>query len=119
MKTIEIIEKEYLPEQQKLVDIFKQHAKSVMPELPIVFKKVRTSNKTPTHINRIPCKTIGGIKGFWHVSMTVIDFLRLMVKSGIEVQIYENKVCPNCSEHENCPNPEYKVPSGYCDNYKY
>lgn len=91
MKTIEIIEKEYLPEQQKLVNIFKQHVKGVMPELPIIFKKARTSNKAPTHINRIPCKTIGGARGFWNVSMTVIDFVRLMVKSGIEVQIYEKK----------------------------
>lgn len=89
MKTIEIIEKEYLPEQQKLVDIFKQHAKGNAPEFPVIFKLPRVT-KQRQFINRIPCKTIGG-KGDYHIiSMQVIDFVRLMVKYGVEVKIYDD-----------------------------
>lgn len=88
VKTIEIVEKDYLPEQQKLIDILKLHGQGCMPELPVVFKAPRT-NKPRKFINRIPCKTIGG-KGDYHmISMEVIDFVRLMVKSGIEVKIYD------------------------------
>lgn len=88
MKTIQIVPKEYLPEQQKLIDILKLHGQSCMPELPVVFKapRVRTPRK---RINHIPCKTIGG-KGEYHlIAMEVVDFVRLMVKSGIEVRIYD------------------------------
>lgn len=88
MKVIEIIEKEYLPEQQKLIDIFKQHAQGGMPELPVIFKLPRVA-KYRNHINRIPCKTIGGKSGYHIISMLVIDFVRLMVKCGIEVKVYE------------------------------
>ena len=88
MKTVEIVQKEYLPEQQSLIDILNQHLLGEGDGLPIVFKAPRL-NKQRTHINRIPCKTIGG-KGDCHlISMKVIDFVRLMVKSGIEVKIYE------------------------------
>lgn len=88
MKVIEIIEKGYLPEQQKLIDIFKQHAQGCMPELPVIFKLPRVA-KYRQSINRIPCKTIGG-KGDCHlISMHVVDFVRLMVRCGIEVKIYE------------------------------
>ncbi|MFT4107719.1 MAG: hypothetical protein QM657_18350 [Lacrimispora sp.] len=88
MKVIEIIEKGYLLEQQKLVDIFKQHAQGCMPELPVVFKLPR-GPRYRQYINRIPCKTIGG-KGEYHlISMQVVDFVRLMVSCGIEVKIYE------------------------------
>ncbi len=88
MKVIEIIEKGYLPEQQKLIDIFKQHAQGGMPELPIVFKLPRGS-KYRQYINSIPCKRIGGKDEYHLISMQVVDFVRLMVKSGIEVKIYE------------------------------
>lgn len=88
MKTVEIIQKDYLPEQQKLVDILIQHGQSVMPELPVVFKAPRR-NKPRKFINRIPCKTIGGRGDYHLVSMEVVDFVRLMVKSGIEVKIYD------------------------------
>lgn len=88
LKVIEIIEKDYLPEQQKLIDIFKQHAQQGMPELPVIFKLPRVA-KYRNHINRIPCKTIGGKSGYHIISMLVIDFVRLMVKCGIEVKIYE------------------------------
>jgi hypothetical protein len=58
----------------------------MMPELPVIFKLPRVS-KYRNFINRIPCKTIGG-KGDYHIiSMAVIDFVRLMVKCGIEVKI--------------------------------
>jgi len=88
LKVIEIIEKGYLPEQQKLIDIFKQHAQGFMPELPIVFKLPRVA-KHRQNINRIPCKTIGD-KGEYHlISMQVVDFVRLMVKCGIEVKVYD------------------------------
>ena len=88
MKTVEIIEKDYLPEQQMLIDILKLHGQGVMPEMPVVFKAPRR-NKPRKQINHVPCKTIGG-KGEYHlVSMEVVDFVRLMVKSGIEVKIYD------------------------------
>lgn len=86
MDTVEIVKKEYLPEQQKLIDIFDQHLKSVMPDFPVVFKMPRVKSER-RFINRIPCKTIGG-RGDEHIiSMQVIDFIRLMVKSGIEVNV--------------------------------
>jgi len=88
MKVVKIIEKEYLPEQQNLIDIFKQHAQGCMPELPVIFKLPRVA-KYRNHINRIPCKTIGGMTGYHLISMQVVDFVRLMVKCGIEVKIYE------------------------------
>lgn len=91
MITIEIIKKEYLPEQQKLVDIFEQHIKGVMPECPVIFKMPYIPNKIKTHINRIPCKTIGKQNDYRLISMQVEDFIRLMVKSGIEVSIYDEK----------------------------
>ncbi len=88
MKTVEIIQKDYLPEQQSLIDILSRHGQSVMPELPVVFKAPRR-NKPRKQINHIPCKTIG-VQGDYHlVSMEVVDFVRLMVKSGIEVKIYD------------------------------
>jgi hypothetical protein len=91
LKTIEIIKKEnYLPEQQNLIKIFELHSKGCMPELPIVFKIPDIHNKTKTHINRIPCKTIGKQNGHMIISMEVIDYVRLMAKSGIEVKIYDN-----------------------------
>lgn len=87
---IKICPKDYLPEQQKLIDILNLHAQEgAISELPIVFKAPR-NKKQRTHINRIPCKTIGG-KGDYHlISMEVVDFIRLMIKSGIEVQIHED-----------------------------
>lgn len=88
MKVIEIIEKGYLPEQQKLIDIFKQHAQGSMPELPVIFKLPRVV-KYRQYINRIPCKTIGRKGDYNLISMQVVDFVRLMVKCGIEVKIYE------------------------------
>ena len=25
--------------------------------------------------------------------------------------------CPSCKNYDKCPNPEYREPSGYCDDY--
>lgn len=89
MKAVEILQKEYLPEQEKLIDILRQHVHGCMPEFPVVFKAPRTK-KPRKFIDRIPCKTIGG-KGEYHlISMEVVDFIRLMVKSGIKVKIYDS-----------------------------
>ena len=74
MKVVKIIEKEYLPEQQNLIDIFKQHAQGCMPELPVIFKLPRVA-KYRNHFNRIPCKTIGGMTGYHLISMQVEDFV--------------------------------------------
>lgn len=89
MKTIEIVEKEYPSEQQKLIDIFKLHGQGCAPQFPITLKAPRTT-KPRTFINRIPCKTIGGQGDYHLVSMEVIDFVRLMAKCGIEVKIYDD-----------------------------
>ncbi|ADY54696.1 hypothetical protein Sgly_0330 [Syntrophobotulus glycolicus DSM 8271] len=91
MKTIEIVEKEYLPEQQKLLDIFRQHGQSAMPELPVVFKIPDIPNKVKTHINRVPCKTLSKRQGYMIIAMEVVDFVRLMVKSGIEMKISDKE----------------------------
>lgn len=94
MKTVEIIQKDYLPEQQKLIDIFLQHLKATrnMPELPIIFKLPNVPSKIKTHINRIPCKTIGKQNDHMIVTMKIIDFVKLMVKSGIEVKVYHREI---------------------------
>lgn len=89
MKTVEFIEKEYLPEQQKLLDIFKQHLQSDAPELPVIFKMPRT-RKYRKAINHIPCNTIGGQGDYHIISMKHEDFARLLVKSGIEVRVYDD-----------------------------
>ncbi|PKM73262.1 MAG: hypothetical protein CVU92_06825 [Firmicutes bacterium HGW-Firmicutes-17] len=89
MKTIEIVEKEYLPEQEKLLNIFKQHSKGGMPELPVVFKLPHVA-KQRRFINHIPCKTIGCKRDYHIIAMEVIDFVKLLVKCGVEVKIYDN-----------------------------
>lgn len=99
MKVVEILQKDYQPEQENLIDILRQHIHGCMPELPVVFKAPRT-NKPRKCFNRIPCKIIGG-KGDHHlVSMEVVDFVRLMVKSGIEVRIYDQEAAPEKPHEE-------------------
>ncbi len=85
----EIIEKEYHPVQQMLIDILRSHIKNGGEELPVVFTRPNIPNKALRHINRIPCKTIGKKGDRMIISMEIIDFVRLMVKSGIEIQIYD------------------------------
>lgn len=90
MAAIEIIQKDgYLLEQKKLIDIFQQHVEGDMQEFPVIFKMPNIPNKSRNHINRIPCKTIGKQGDYMLVRMEVVDFVRLMVKSGIEVKIYD------------------------------
>lgn len=99
MKTVKIIEKKYLPAQQNLIDIFRNHLSSGMPELPVIFKPPDIPNKVKTHINRIPCKTIGKQNGYMIISMEVIDYILLLAKSGIEIKIYDEEE-ENSSEND-------------------
>jgi hypothetical protein len=92
MKVVEIIEKDYTPAKQVMVNIFKQHAKNSAPEMPVIFMIPDIPNKIKTHIERIPCKTVGKQNGKMIITMKPNDYVRLMVKYGIEVKIYDKEV---------------------------
>lgn len=34
------------------------------------------------------------------------------------VHEYTQKFCPDCKKYNDCPNSEYREPSGYCDEYE-
>jgi hypothetical protein len=92
VKTVEIIEKDYLPEQTMLINIFRQRISGGNAEFPVIFKIPNEPNKIKTHIDRIPCKTVGKQDGYMIIAMEVVDFISLMVKNGIEVRIYDKEV---------------------------
>lgn len=83
---VKIVEKDYTTEQIDLIKLYKKHMRSMMPEMPIIFKVPDVPGNMKKCISKLPCKTIGKSRGYMHLSMKPDDFLKLLIKSGIEVQ---------------------------------
>lgn len=91
MQAIKILKNEdYVPAQQNLINVFENYLKGALVGIaPIVFTAPYKS-KGRKQINHIPCRTIGmDAEGRHLIAMEAYNFVLLMVKSGIKIEVVE------------------------------
>lgn len=95
MSEVEIIVKSYPKEAETLIKIWKSHLNSANKELEyIIFKNKRPSH--PKSSNRriagLPAEAISYLKDDVEiVKMSVEDFIYLMVKCGVDIEVEKVK----------------------------
>jgi hypothetical protein len=70
------------------------------------------------------CAKFDTDNGRWDCSVSGDNCMYLIPNSkrcaeewGEGPDVNSKQLCPNCKRYDDCPNPEYREPSGYCDDY--